>query len=152
FGVVAEVPLAEAGGGVALALEVVGDGVFGGVESFFGRREEDMLVHADALGVAAGEEGGTGGGANRGGDHEVGELAAFGGEAVDIGGLDLGGAEAAEVAVALVIGEDDDEVGLVSGAGDEAGDQKNEEEDLAHEEGSCLLGRDCEEGSFLGGL
>ena len=35
FGVVAEVPFSEAGGGVSLAFEMVGDGVFGGIEAVF---------------------------------------------------------------------------------------------------------------------
>ncbi len=92
-----------------------------------------MLVHADPLGIAASEEGGPGRRADGRGHHEVGELTAFSGEAVDVWSLDGVGAEAAEVSVSLVIGKDDDEVRLVSGAGDEAGDQKNEEENLAHE-------------------
>lgn len=88
FGVVAEVPFAEGAGGVALGLEVVGDSVFGGVEAFGVLREENPFVHAEASGIAAGHEGGTGGGAEGLGNREVGEFAAFFGEAVEVRGLD----------------------------------------------------------------
>ena len=120
FGVMAEVPFSEAGGGVALSFEVIGDGVLGGIEPAGGGGEEDVLVHFDPLRVAAGEEGGSGRGADGRGDHEAGELASFLGEAIDVGRLDFGGAEAAEIAVALVVGEDNDEVGLFSGVGKKA--------------------------------
>ena len=80
-------------------------------------------MHADAFGVAAGEEGGAGGRANRGSHHEAREFSALGSEAVDVGSLDGLGAKAAEVAVALVIGEDDDEVGLVGGRRKEGEDE-----------------------------
>ena len=91
-----------------------------------------MLVHADALGVAASEEGGTRRAADWGGDHEAGELSPFFCESINVGCFDLGGAKAAKVAVDLVIGEDDDEIGLVSSVSDKAGKQKNKEEDLTH--------------------
>lgn len=120
FGVMAEVPFSEAGGGVALSFEVIGDGVLGRVEPAGGGGEENVLVHFDPLGIAAGEEGGTGRGADGGGHHETGKFASFFGEAIDVGGLDVGGAKAPEVAVALVVGEDDDEVWLFSGPGQEA--------------------------------
>lgn len=72
-----------------------------------------MTVHADSLWIAPGQESGPGRGAYGGGHHEVGEATALPGEAVDVGSFDCGGAETAEVAVSLVIGEDDDEVRLV---------------------------------------
>ena len=111
FGEVAEMPLADAGGGVTVGGEVVGDGVFVGIESVGGFWEKNVAMHADALGIAAGEEGGAGGGADGAGDVEGGELFAFFGELIEVGGLDGFGAEAAEVIVALVVGEDDDDVG-----------------------------------------
>lgn len=120
FGMVAEVPFSEAGGGVALAFEVIGDGVFGGIEAAGGGGEENVLVHFDPLGIATGEERGAGRGADWRGDHEAGELASFLGEAIDVGCFDFGGTKAPEVAVALVVGEDNNEVGLFSGVGQEA--------------------------------
>ena len=39
FGVVAEVPFSDAGSGVSLGFEMVGDAVLAGVETFFGMRE-----------------------------------------------------------------------------------------------------------------
>ena len=71
-----------------------------------------MLVHADALRIAPREQGGTGGCADRGGHHEAGELTPLLSNTVDIWGIDCLGAEATEVAVALVICEDNDEVGF----------------------------------------
>ena len=67
---------------------------------------------ADAVGVAAGQQGGPRGGADRLGDVEVGEAHALAwpcgrGSASSI----ALGAEAAEVAVAQVVGEDEDDVG-----------------------------------------
>ena len=41
----------------------------------------------------------------------VGEATASGGEAIDVGGFEFGRAVAAEVAVAEVVSEDDDDVG-----------------------------------------
>ena len=71
-----------------------------------------MLMHADALGVATRKQGGPGGCADRGGHHEAGELTTFLSYAVDVWGIDCLGTEAAEVAVALVIGKNDDEIWL----------------------------------------
>ena len=60
-----EVPLAETSGGIPLAFQVIGYGMLLGVESLGGRRKQNVLVHADPLGVAPGEQGGPGGRANR---------------------------------------------------------------------------------------
>ncbi len=49
----------------------------------------------------------------------VGEASAFLGEAIDVGGADFGGTVAGEVAVAEVIGVDEDDVGFVCGEGGE---------------------------------
>ena len=64
-------------------------------------------------GVASGHESGAGGSAKGCGDIEAGEACAFLGHLVDVGRVDVFAAEAAEVGVALVIGEDDDEVGFI---------------------------------------
>ncbi len=57
-------------------------------------------------------EGGTGGCADRGGHHEAGELAALLSNTVDVWSIDCLGTEATEIAVSLVICEDDYEVGF----------------------------------------
>ena len=131
FGVVAEVPLADAGGGVAVGLEVIGDGDLVGVHAAGAGGKEDVLLHADAFRVAPREESGPGGGADRAGDHEAGELPALFGHAVEMGGLDGLRSEATEVVVALIVGEDDDEVGL-GGGGTEREEEGGEKEEEAH--------------------
>ena len=105
-------PLAKTGGGVALGFQVVGDGVFLGVQSLGRCREKDMLVHPDTLWVTTGEQGCTRRCTNRRGHHEARELPTFFGDAVDIGRLDGLGSETAQVAVALIVSKDDDEIGF----------------------------------------
>jgi hypothetical protein len=61
FGLVAEVPLANAGGGVSLIPEDFGDGSFPGIEAFAGIWKENPFlifvdVHVDATGITAGKE------------------------------------------------------------------------------------------------
>ena len=62
---VTEMPLAETSGGIALAFQMIGNGVFLGVEALGRRGKQYVLVHADALGVAPREQGGAGRRANR---------------------------------------------------------------------------------------
>ena len=109
FGLRAEVPLTHALGAVALRLEKIGEGLFVVIEAGLVGGEEDA-GDADTGGVAAGEEGGAGGGADGVGRGPVGEADAFGGELIDVGGGE-GGAVAVEVAVAEVVGVDEDDVG-----------------------------------------
>ena len=71
-----------------------------------------MLVHPNALGIATGEQRRSGRRANRRGHHEARELPTFFGDAVDIGRLDGLGSETAQVAVALIVSKDDDEIGF----------------------------------------
>ena len=71
-----------------------------------------MLMHTDTLGVTTGEQRRAGGRANRRSHHEARELPAFTGDAVDIRRLDCLGAKTTQVAIALIIGEDDNKVGL----------------------------------------
>ena len=54
---VPKVPLSEAGGGVSLIFQVISNGMFFGVEAFLRGGKEDVLVHADPFGIAAGEKG-----------------------------------------------------------------------------------------------
>jgi hypothetical protein len=69
-----------------------------------------MAMKSDALGVASGEESGARGCADGRGDMEVGETDAICCNGIDVRGLDGFRTEATEVAVALVIGEDDDDI------------------------------------------
>ena len=54
---VPKVPLSEAGGGVSLIFQVISNSMFFGVEAFLRGGKEDVLVHADPFGIAAGEKG-----------------------------------------------------------------------------------------------
>ena len=106
--VVTEVPFSEHGGGVVF-FEMLADGdlVFADHGAAL-----DGVPDAGAICPVAGEEGGAGGGAG-GGDVVVGEDGGLGVEFVDVWGLDDGVAVAGEVAVALVIGDDEDDVRFV---------------------------------------
>ena len=107
-------PLTKTGGGVALPFQMICDGVLGGIQAFGRGRKEHVLMHANALGIATGEQGCTGWRAYWGGHHKARELPAFSGNTVDIRCADGLGTKTAQVAIALVIGKDDDEVGLGS--------------------------------------
>ena len=74
-------------------------------------RLADDRVDSGADVVAAGEEGGARGGTDRGSGVEVGEAHATGGKAVEDGRLD-GATVTADVAVAEVVDEEGDDVGL----------------------------------------
>ncbi len=128
FGMVAEVPFAKAGGGVALLLQMVGDGVLGRVQADGRSGKEHALVHAHPFRIAAGEQCRPRRRADRRGDHEAGEPAPFSGEPVEMRRADRLRAKAPEVAVALVIGEDDDDVRLRGGKGLSAGERDGCEE------------------------
>ena len=108
--VVSHVPFADHGGAVAGGLEVFG------VEA--GAIGDGALVIDDAVvvHVLAGEDGGAGGGAEGGGDESVLHVGAFFGHAVEVGGFEeVGGVGVAgEEIVAVVVGEDDDDVWLFS--------------------------------------
>ncbi len=69
--------------------------------------------------ITAREDGVAGGGADRGGRIRIGKAATFCGEAVDGGGTDQFGisTKAAGAAVAVVIGEDDDDIRLFRSEG-----------------------------------
>lgn len=111
-----EVPFAEDGGVVSALFEKVGDGEgFGGDEE--GRGDGSGAPEAFAIGSAegvfAGEEPVAGRSADGGGRVGVGKAFSFGGQPVDVGGFEFGGAVAAEIAVAEIVGEDEDDVGAV---------------------------------------
>ena len=109
---VAQVPLANRRRRVADRLEHVGDGHLPGIEPDGTARLEDVR-HADPYRVTAGHQRGPGRRTDGRADVEVGELDAFGGEAVEVGRGEPLRAEHADVGVALVVGEHDDDVGAV---------------------------------------
>ena len=107
---VAEVPLTKVPGAVASASERVGEGPLVGAQQ---RAAADGVPDAGAIAVVAGEKAGAGGGAG-GADVVVGEAHGVLVEAVEAGRADCAVAVAAQVAVALVVGEDEDDVGARS--------------------------------------
>lgn len=137
FRKVSKVPFAHASGGIPVGREVVGEAVGVGVKAVGGFGEENVFLHAHSRGVAAGEEGGTGGRADGAGDVEGGELAAFLGKLVEVGSVDGLGAVAAEVVVALVVGEDEDDVERCFGGDEEGGEEEGDNE--FHEERSGVV-------------
>ena len=112
---VAEVPLADAGGGVALGLEslgqrdLVGRQPAGGVGEQHAARCRWHMPAADRQ--PAGEQRRPARRADLGRRVELREPHALGGHAVEVRRADGRVAVAAEVAVAEVVGEDDDDVG-----------------------------------------
>ena len=88
-----------------------GDGRLRGVDGKRGLAAEDMIALGVAEGVLAGDERIAGWRADRGRGVGVGEADAFAGELIDVRRLDLGRAIAAEIAVADVVGQDEDDVG-----------------------------------------
>ena len=136
---VAEVPLAEDAGGVAGLAEVVGDGGFVGAEK---GAAHDGVPGAGAIGEAAGHEGGPCWGAG-GGDVVVGEAKGLGVELVEVGSLDDGVSVAGEIAVALVIGDDEDDVGEgVALSREETQKCGGDEQDDLHE-AECAYEEEC---------
>lgn len=103
----ADVPFPKMGGEVAVVFEGFGDGDF--------VRAKIMAVvgNVGPDGVAAGEDGGAGGGADGSGGVEVVEDDGVLGHVVEVGSLDERVTGVAAVAVALVIGHDEDDVGLL---------------------------------------
>lgn len=107
-----DVPLSSHARLVSLCFEDFGKGDF--IERHRGMGDEAVVVCCSlgAHGIAAGKEGRACGSAD-GLGIEAGELHSLLGHLVDPRRPDVGGAIAAEVLVALVIGQDDDEVGLL---------------------------------------
>lgn len=111
-------PFADCGSAIAGLIEEPGEGVFvgpqaGDVPGGLGwKGSED----AGTFGVLAGEDGGARGGADRSIGVPLSEADARGGQPVQVGSADFGMALAAEVADALVVGDDDEEVGAAGRA------------------------------------
>ncbi|MDB6065803.1 MAG: hypothetical protein JWR26_2011 [Pedosphaera sp.] len=133
----AEAPDAECAGVIAGLFEEFGEGEVVGFE-----RDGAFATDAGVAGVFAGQERGARGSGCGTASVEAGEAQAFRGECVDVGRPDLGLAVAAEVAVAEVIGEDEEDggfarrglgleidgVGLGSGGAGQKGDGKDAKE------------------------
>ncbi len=110
FALIPQMPLAYTHGGVAQFLQVIGHCMLRGVESIAaGWKENAGDTHPRR--VAAGQELGTRGRANRGGV-ETGELAAFPGHAVEVWRAVQSGAVGADIAIAHVINEDENQIRL----------------------------------------
>ena len=67
----------------------------------------------------------------------MGEAGPFAGDAIEVWGTDFGGPVAAQVAVAKVVGEDQDHVGFACGgfcwlAGEQAVEKREEEWEFGH--------------------
>jgi hypothetical protein len=78
-----------------------------------GRQGALKVAHAVAAQVLAGKDGSAADGADRGGDEVVLEKSAARGEGVEMRGLQGGVADAAEGVPALIVGEDEEEVGSI---------------------------------------
>ena len=114
----AEVPLADAHGLVALRLEHGGESGLRIGETGLVRRHEDV-GHAGAGGVAAGEQRRARRGANRIGGIELREADSLRRHAVQVGRADFG-TVAADVAIAQIVAVDHHDVGRALRRGDEA--------------------------------
>ena len=76
-----------------------------------------MLVHTNALGVTTGEQRRAGGRAHRRSHHKAGKLASFLSNTINVRCADGLGTKTAQVAIALIIGKDDNKIWLRSGRG-----------------------------------
>ena len=128
---VAEVPFAHGGGVVAFLLQQGGQIEACRLDVERGERAEDLMGERGAPAVATCQQRVAGGRADGRGRVAVGEAAAFRGESVDGWGADQFrvGAVAAGATVAVVIGEDDDDVGPIGGL---RGQRKEQAEDESH--------------------
>ena len=102
-------------GSVARGLQDFGDGDFIGIQSLPVSGEKHSEVrprrHIDPLRITPGHQSGTRWSANRGGHIKAGQSGTLRRHLIDARRADVLAAEATQVAVALVVGEDDDEVG-----------------------------------------
>ncbi len=90
-----------------------------------------MLMHPNALGIATGEQGRARRRAYRRSHHKAGKLASLRGNTVDIRCTDGLGTKTAQVAIALIIGKDDNKIWLrsVRGFNGEKEDDQNTGQD-----------------------
>ena len=130
FRLVAEVPLADAGGGVAGFLEDFGEGHFVRVQAERGGGEEHVGKRERAFRVAAGQQRGARGRADRGGV-VAGQLAAFLGHPVEVRGAVVG-TEWADVRVAEVVDVDDDEVRFLRGSCERSEERGGKQDEGSH--------------------
>jgi hypothetical protein len=146
----AEVPFADAGGGVAAGAEGLGErGLREGKLAGVGGRHDlaaavpldaglaNRVGHAAAGRPAPGEKAGPGGRANRGGRVGVGEAHAFAGQPIDVRRADVRVAVAGEIAPAEIVDQEEDEVdrrGRCGGGGRRAGGTESGEAAGAEEE------------------
>ena len=107
-------PFAKAGSGVALSFQVIGDGVLLGVQPLGRGGEQHMLMHAHALGITTGQQPRARRSAHRRGHHEARELSPLLRNPIDIRRLDRLRPKTAQIAVPLIVGENNDEIGLGS--------------------------------------
>lgn len=129
---VAEMPLADAAGGVAPGLEGLGRGDFTRGQMAHGpiaQHAELVVAHPAANRVAPGEQRGSAGRADFGGGVKLGEAHPLGSHAVEVRRADVRVAVATEVPVAEVVGKDDDDVrtsGVGGGGGKHRGQQREQ--------------------------
>ena len=123
----AEVPFADAEGGVTPGLEHLGHGPLG-IGDTVAAGVVVGALHAESVGVDAGHECGARGGAHGLGDIVLGETRALGGHAVEVRGLEAPGALRAHVGVAHVVDDDENDVGRsgLGGASGRGGTSKKE--------------------------
>ena len=105
---VAQMPLAEHAGGIAVAAEDIGHRDFATAQHV---ASLNGVPDADAIGIAAGHQRRTGRCAG-GVDVEVVQQRSLAAQLVDIGSLDGRVAGKGHVAIALVVGDDDHDIGL----------------------------------------
>ena len=115
-GLAVEVPLAGVTGPIAGFLEQLGDRHFAGSQEDAAVRR-NPVTDAEAVGDPPGQQAGARGGTDRGRRIAVREFDPFCRELVEVRRADLRVGEAAQVAVAEVIAQEDDDVGLLRGDG-----------------------------------
>ena len=108
----AEVPFPDAGSSVARILEHIGNGDLVGMQTLAAVGEEDR-VHAESLVMAAGQQRGPGARADSAADIEVVEDHSIRSHLVEMGCLRSLGAVEADISIAHVVNEDDDDVRLL---------------------------------------
>jgi hypothetical protein len=105
-----EVPFAKDGGCVASAAAEFGERCFAGVDAVLCPRAK-RAENADAFWITAGEQCGPRGGADGGRGMKIGEYPPFFGHAIEVRRFVGSGTERADIGVAHVVDENDDDVG-----------------------------------------
>ncbi len=107
----AEMPFANTGGAVPCVLQHVGDGDFVRMKALVTAWKEDR-AHGNSLVVSPSQKCSTRSRADRTADVEVIKDHSLGSHCVEVGSLGDGGTVKADIAVAHVINEDENNVGL----------------------------------------